>query len=566
MALSAAEQYEIELINRARLDPLAEARRYGIDLNAGLAAGTISTAAKQVLAPNDLLADAAQRHSEWMLATSTFSHTGLRGSNPGERMKAAGYVFSGTWNWGENLAWSGTTGPINLETAIADNHRGLYESPHHRVATFSANYREVGVGQVGGKFIYNGTAYNSSLLTQNFANSGSGVFVTGVAYRDADANAFYGIREGLGGLRISSGAAADTTEAAGGYGYKVVAGAGVLVTVAQGSTTLATLSLDLTAGNGKLDIVQGAAGGWSLALSASARLITGITDASLLGVANLALTGNDLANRLTGNAGHNLLSGAGGNDVLTGGAGNDTLLGGAGNDVLTGGAGIDVMNGGLGHDQYVFDTLGDRIEGELATSLGGGNDALNAWITTTLPLNVEVLRLQGTAAINGTGGLLAETLVGNAGNNILSGEGGNDTLNGGLGNDRIIGGQGADALTGALGNDVFVFRTPTDSGRAATSRDVITDFVRGQDKIDLAALDANLRVTGDQAFAFIGAAAFTPLGATAVAATAFGQVRQTISVATNSSLIEIDLNRDGIADMHIQLTGTTALSASDFLL
>lgn len=37
MTISAAEQLLIELINRARLDPLAEAQRLGIDLNAGLA-------------------------------------------------------------------------------------------------------------------------------------------------------------------------------------------------------------------------------------------------------------------------------------------------------------------------------------------------------------------------------------------------------------------------------------------------------------------------------------------------------------------------------------------------
>jgi hypothetical protein len=47
--LTAAEQLQLELINRARLDPVAEAARLGIDLNEGLAAGTISAAAKQPL-------------------------------------------------------------------------------------------------------------------------------------------------------------------------------------------------------------------------------------------------------------------------------------------------------------------------------------------------------------------------------------------------------------------------------------------------------------------------------------------------------------------------------------
>ena len=56
MALQTAqEQLVLELINRARLDPAAEAARFGIALNEGLPAGTISTAAKQPLAMDDAL-------------------------------------------------------------------------------------------------------------------------------------------------------------------------------------------------------------------------------------------------------------------------------------------------------------------------------------------------------------------------------------------------------------------------------------------------------------------------------------------------------------------------------
>jgi len=49
MTVSAAEQYLLEMINRARLDPQAEAERYGLSLNAGLASGTISGAPVQAL-------------------------------------------------------------------------------------------------------------------------------------------------------------------------------------------------------------------------------------------------------------------------------------------------------------------------------------------------------------------------------------------------------------------------------------------------------------------------------------------------------------------------------------
>jgi len=96
--LTAHEQLLIELVNRARLDPAGEAARYGIDLNDGLAAGTITAAPKQPLAPNPNLATAAQGHSQWMLDNDVFSHTGAGGSDPEDRMRGAGYAFTG-WFW-----------------------------------------------------------------------------------------------------------------------------------------------------------------------------------------------------------------------------------------------------------------------------------------------------------------------------------------------------------------------------------------------------------------------------------------------------------------------------------
>src|SRR5512146_3156523 len=92
---TANEQLMVELINRARANPAAEASRLGIDLNEGLTAGTISTSPKQPLAINPYLTDGARKHSQWMLATDTFSHTGANGTDPGDRMTNAGYVFSG---------------------------------------------------------------------------------------------------------------------------------------------------------------------------------------------------------------------------------------------------------------------------------------------------------------------------------------------------------------------------------------------------------------------------------------------------------------------------------------
>ncbi len=155
-------------------------------------------------------------------------------------------------------------------------------------------------------------------------------------------------------------------------------------------------------------------------------------------------TGNALDNYLTGAQGRNRLDGAAGNDTIAGAAGNDTLLGGSGNDYLDGGAGADILRGGLGNDQYLVDSLDDKVT-ELA---GQGNDMIQATISYDLGSangnNIERLVLLGTANIDGTGNGLNNTIEGNGGNNTLAGRAGNDTLRGAGGADTLIGGVGND--------------------------------------------------------------------------------------------------------------------------
>jgi Ca2+-binding RTX toxin-like protein len=381
MTISATEQYMLELINRARLDPVAEAQRYNLALDADLAAGAITGDANQVLAPNAMLALSSQNHSEWMLATNVFSHTGAGNSAPGDRMQDAGYEFTGMWTWRENLAWAGTTGVINLQDTISSHHAGLYRSSGHRVNTFADTVREVGIAQVRGDFTSKGVVYDSSMTTLNFASTGTDVFITGVAYTDTNADAFYTSGEGLSGVWIIADGSSMTTLAAGGYGFGVDANSDLQVQVGQGNATLATLRVDASDANVKIDIVTTANGDQSLMLSSDAILVSGVPNATLLGIADLTLTGNADNNVLIGNAGHNVLMGAGGddhllgggrraftfdagtanNDVLMGGDGNDSLAGQAGADRLIGGSGDDILTGGSGRDTFVFTGGEDRI-------------------------------------------------------------------------------------------------------------------------------------------------------------------------------------------------------------
>jgi Ca2+-binding RTX toxin-like protein len=71
-----------------------------------------------------------------------------------------------------------------------------------------------------------------------------------------------------------------------------------------------------------------------------------------------------------------------------------------------------------------------------------------------LATHVEHLTLTGSAAINGTGNALNNTIIGNGLNNNLSGLDGNDRLDGGV---------GADTLTGGIGDDIYVVDNVNDT-------------------------------------------------------------------------------------------------------
>jgi Ca2+-binding RTX toxin-like protein len=202
---------------------------------------------------------------------------------------------------------------------------------------------------------------------------------------------------------------------------------------------------------------------------------------SILGTSsNDIATGEAGNDNLQGQAGSDHLNGGIGNDLLDGGTGNDTLIGGGGNDSLYGQSGTDSLVGGLGNDFYANGVVGDGI----VEAAGGGMDTVSVWQSYVLPSEVEILQLQGSVNLNGTGNTLNNRVTGNSGSNRLTGAGGNDTLVGGLGNDTLIGGSGKDALTGGGGADTFTYSSFTDSFETGSgSHDDITDYAIG-DRID----------------------------------------------------------------------------------
>ncbi len=94
------------------------------------------------------------------------------------------------------------------------------------------------------------------------------------------------------------------------------------------------------------------------------------------------------------------------------------------------------------------------------------------------------------------------TLVGNGGNDILVGNADTNTLDGGSGNDILYGGAGNDTLTGGSDSDLFDYNALSDRG---TTGDVITDFQKGTDNLDLHDLLSTFSgIAADHSDAFTG--------------------------------------------------------------
>ena len=288
-------------------------------------------------------------------------------------------------------------------------------------------------------------------------------------------------------------------------------------------------------------------------------LPSNVENLKFLGTGSFTGTGNDLNNDMTGGASADTLSGGDGHDFLNGGGGDDTLYGEIGHDTLNGGTGADTMAGGVDNDAYVVDNVGDVVT-ELSGE--GVDQVMTSLNSYTLGANVENLNFTGSGAFTGTGNSLDniiwgsggnDTITGGDGNDELRGSGGDDVLSGGNGDDLIVGASGLDLMTGGAGADQYRF-TSYETGTGA-SADRITDFVSGEDYFDLAQIDADNTVAGNQAFTFIGSAAFSGTA---------GELRYTFDGV--DTWIQMDINGDSVAEFEIVLSGNVTPLVSDFIL
>lgn len=299
--------------------------------------------------------------------------------------------------------------------------------------------------------------------------------------------------------------------------------------------------LEEVGGGGYASYARGISGGFTIANGV-------VIENATSGAGDDWLRGNDAANTLRAGEGADTLNGGAGddrlyagrqNDAVSGAKGADRLWGGKGDDALQGGTGADTLWGEGGRDSLTGGNGADMLDG------GGGDDRLDGGNDTdTLDGQGGDDRLWGRDRV--------DLLRGRKGEDVLYGGGADDTLLGGNGDDRLIGGRGADKLSGQGGADVFVWNDIRDSTAGQTDR--ITDFQTGRDLLDLDAIDADVTLAGNQAFAFIGTNAFS----------AAGQIR--IESAGGTLRVLADHDGDGIADFVLELAGLATLSASDILL
>lgn len=195
---------------------------------------------------------------------------------------------------------------------------------------------------------------------------------------------------------------------------------------------------------------------------------------------------------------------------------------------------------------------------------GGGVDLSGvAADRVTLMNSGEVTSFHGRPAFAGslghdlvrnTGTILGDVVLG-AGDDVLRDKGviegwvrggdGDDRIAAGGGDNSIWGDAGRDLLSGGAGADSFFFDSLADSAPDRDGADVIRDYDRrGGDLIVLGGIDADATQDGDQAFRFIGAAAFSG---------AAGELR--CELTRGGAVIYADVDGDAQSDFAVVVRG-----------
>ncbi len=170
------------------------------------------------------------------------------------------------------------------------------------------------------------------------------------------------------------------------------------------------------------------------------------------------------------------VTGSGNNDTITGDANANILLGGGGDDTLVGAAGNDTLDGEGGTNTVSYAVNGSGIVADMSVVDGGGYFTVVEGSNSDLVKNIAVL----------FGTNFADTVTGDANDNIIQGAGGNDDIRGGQGNDTLDGGAGNNLMRGEDGADIITGSSDNDTIYGGLGNDTMiggggTDVLRFDD-------------------------------------------------------------------------------------
>jgi hypothetical protein len=272
------EQLYVEMINRARANPVAEALLlatttdpevlsaydfFNVDL-ALMQAQFAALAPAPPLALNAQLITAARRHTQDMFDNSFQGHTGTDNTQPSERVTQSGYAWQVV---GENVysnADSVFHGHAGFEVDWGFGPGGMQTPAGHRNSIHDARFREIGVGVIlgenqpePGSSIPGSREVGPQLVTQELATrQGATPLITGVVYFDLNGNNFYDLGEGIGGVNVSATGVSMQAVTARSGGYTLPVPGNGVYTVTFSGANIANFSQPVTvasAQNQKLD-------------------------------------------------------------------------------------------------------------------------------------------------------------------------------------------------------------------------------------------------------------------------------------------------------------------------
>ena len=267
---SSQEQYLLELINAARLNPSAEGQmlagvtdpeilRYYTyyKVSTGQVVSDFNTyAAKPPLAFNADLMASSRQQSLYQASAGVQSHNSADGTTFDKRISATGYQWSGL---GENIYAYAETPFFGHVGLMVDwgvpslDHRANVMNTDAGIPTF----REIGISCVPSSI----KNFGPLVITEDFGAPADGTlaYVTGVVYQDSNGNGAYDENEGLVGVTITpdGGTYYAVTATEGGFAIPLpTSGTGTLTITASGGALGAprTKTIAYTAGtNVKVD-------------------------------------------------------------------------------------------------------------------------------------------------------------------------------------------------------------------------------------------------------------------------------------------------------------------------